>query len=158
MCSTARPFALWNLILAHLQHPKINIVYIYIAKLRPWGQLLHLTPSHFSFNKSSQRMNFSGLFVAFVSWRMQQSFCKFSLLQLLYNGGYTNLRENRNNSTRSPLLANDDDESDLVWWYALLLVSTVLNLSALATRLSDRNSSFHWNRIGLRKRQMNVIR
>jgi len=46
---------------------------------------------------------------------MQQSFCKFSLLQLLYNGGYTNLRENRNNSTRSPLLANDDDESDLVW-------------------------------------------
>jgi len=30
------------------------------------GQLLHLTPSHFSFNKSSQRMNFSGLFVCWV--------------------------------------------------------------------------------------------
>jgi len=48
-------------------------------------------------------MDFSGLFVGFISWRMQQNFCKFSLLQLLYIGGYANLRENRNNSTRSPL-------------------------------------------------------
>jgi len=34
---------------------------------------------------------------------MQQNFCKFSLVQLLYIGGYTNLTENRNNSTRSSL-------------------------------------------------------
>jgi len=35
---------------------------------------------------------------------MQQNFCKFSLLQLLCIGGYTKLRENCNNSTRSSLL------------------------------------------------------
>jgi len=34
---------------------------------------------------------------------MLQNFCKFSLLQLVYIGGYISLRENRNNSTRSPL-------------------------------------------------------
>jgi len=36
----------------------------------PLGQLLHLTPPHFSFNKSSQRMNFFGLFAGFITWRM----------------------------------------------------------------------------------------
>jgi len=70
----------------------------------PWDQLLHLTPPHFSFNKSCQRMNFFGLFVDFISWKMYQHFCKFSLLHMLYIGGYTNFSENRNNSTRSSLI------------------------------------------------------
>jgi len=52
-------------------------------------------------------MNFSGLFVGFITWRMYQNVSKFSLLQLLYNGGYTNSRKNRNNSTRSPLSVAD---------------------------------------------------
>ena len=39
--STTRPFAQWNLILAHLQHSKFNILYILHG---PWNALLVVCP------------------------------------------------------------------------------------------------------------------
>ena len=63
---------------------------------------------HLTFHSIKGRsvLNFFGIFVGLIAWRMLQNVCKFSL-QICYIGGYITFSENRNKSPWSPLQPHD---------------------------------------------------